>query len=139
MLALHYMNFITSAKVVDALLDAHPEGVLRKCNSGSWSMLPLHRALWCRANVQVVKTLLKQCPASAAITDDRKKLPLHHAVRQHEDWELLVLHMCDPYEKILSKYETPEELAEVVELLVEAYPNGATGKDSERRTPLHYA
>ena len=97
-------------KVIEALLNAYPEGCIAKDGSGSY---PLHLAC---ANVQsskIIFTLLKRAIKASKAKDDIGRLPLH----------LACVNGADPA---------------VIKALLDAYPTSCTVKDYNGHTAMTY-
>ena len=58
------------------MIRVYPDGLMQESQSG-W--VPLHVACWRGAYPEVIALLLRCCPASAWVMDDRGRLPLHKA------------------------------------------------------------
>lgn len=97
-------------EVIEALLNAYPEGCIAKDGSGSY---PLHLAC---ANVQsskIIFTLLKRAIKASKAKDDIGRLPLH----------LACVNGADPA---------------VIKALLDAYPTSCTVKDYNGHTAMTY-
>ena len=97
--------------VVDALLDAYPEGA-RCTDQDGW--IPLHCACFYGSSEEVVRARLRAFPKGAQSVDDEGRISLHYSCL-----------------KAASK--------PVVMALLSAFPKGAMVKDNEERLPLAHA
>jgi len=118
---------------VDALVEACPRCVLLADHQG---MLPLHYAcLTNRAHAALIARLLQHAGIeAAAMPDHMGRLPIHYAMGAP---------VCFPHEAVgtmiaqqVANGEQPCDA--VLQLLLEAYPEGASVRDRDGLTPLHY-
>lgn len=104
------LSYGAPAEVLRALLDAYPAAAEEKHPQG-WT--PLHYAE--KLDAEALKLLLARCPKTASReVDNEGALPLH--------W--------------VAEHDAPKE---VVELLLEAYPEGLSKRDGRGRVPAQLA
>jgi len=96
--------------VIEALLDAYPEGCVAKEGSGSH---PLHLACGNASSLETITTLLKKSRKATRIKDDIGRLPLHLACANGANLQ-------------------------VVKKLIDAYPGSCSMKDYNGHTALTY-
>jgi len=99
-------------EVIEALLDAYPEGCVAREGSGSH---PLHLACANGLSLETVLVLLKKSKKAARIKDDIGRLPLHLACANVGGANLLV-----------------------VKALIDAFPGSCSMKDYNGHTALTY-
>ena len=127
---------------VKALLYAKENATVRNRKG----QLPLHTAAW-TGNVEMVSLLLEAYPEGAQVPDEEGVLPLHYAVMEgrkevtyaaengHPEIVRLFLFFAGDVEvEIYSEIN-----AEIVSLLLEAYPEGAQVMNEHGILPMHVA
>lgn len=104
------------AKVIETLIEAHPQCVRHKTNS--LGLLPLHVAVRYVSleNTDVVKVLLRHYMEGAAVKDDNGQMALSYHVLY-----------C------------PNPLLEIIKMLVEAHPEFVKMSHTYNWYPLHHA
>lgn len=102
--------------VVEALIEAYPESVQMKAKSCNRIALHCTTCLFNPTNADVVEILLRRYREGASLRDVYGQTPLVYHLRQ-----------------------APSPSLEVVEMLVEAYPDSASTGDHDGCYPLHCA
>ena len=117
-------------EVVQLLLQLWPDGAKVADDLGR---LPLHDAVF-SGNLEAARLILNQWPAGVEVVDSFGRVPLHIAAGEMVavDRDELLLYV--QFRSIVSG-----DYLELVQLLVEAWPEGLTVADHRGRTPLYVA
>ena len=99
--------------IIQMMIKYAPE-VLEMKNINGW--LPIHSACIDGASLEVVQCLLTASPSTIKVEDNDGRIPLHHACNRYGDVYLL----------------------DVLNFLIESYPEGIHCKDKYGETPLDY-
>lgn len=152
MLPLHYCcENKAPIKVINALLEVYyPEATREKNDSGQ---LPLHICCENKAPMDVIRALLKEYPGSSQVRMGERcqyLLPLHFAFGNN--WPVDVIDDLLKTYPEAAKEEGAGKLPlhyacgnnaypplEVIEALINAYPNAISAKDKNGNLPLHIA
>jgi len=146
-----------SNKILQLLVDASPDGCLKKDHRGKqpWQLLkengwvaqrttfPLHRACRDGASLHLLKLLLDACPENTDKRDDNGKTPADllkesgRAEQPDRNHHMLLLH-CACSADFCNEGPT-KHLEKFLHLIIDAYPDGRTARDKKGMTPLHHA
>lgn len=157
--ALHRGCFNTDIiEVIEYLIEHSPENILER--QGNDGQLPLHCSAYDSHDEQVIELLISLYPQAVMTTNSSGKLPLHHACRnQHLGiFQSLIHHYQDPdahcnglavadnegripLHIAASKSRTfsEEESTELMQIMLDQYPEGVRVVDQNKRLPLHAA
>jgi len=132
--------------VIDALLDAHPEGARSKDQDG-W--IALHCACFYGSSEEVVRALLRVYPKGAQCLDDEGRLAVHYScLKAASDPVVMALLSAFPKGAMTRDNEQRLPLAHacskgaseaVISALLKVAPKAAQARDSQGRLPLHHA
>lgn len=148
-LPIHYACWRPSVpeKVIEALIEAYPESLKEKTKL--YGALPLHCAASRPSsahNFDVIKLLLRSYKEGVAVEDKDEQTPLHRYLRPMtsptlETTTLLVdaypdaVRMCDKFEMYPLHCAASYGNWEVLEYLINLYPDVLLKKDHEGKTP----
>jgi len=104
---------------------------------------PLHLAAERCASIEVVAYIALKYPKACTIEDYYGKLPLHYLVANSKVFleEVIMKHLCTPpaIEGLPSVRSYEDDFLDVVEFVIEIFPDALTHEDQRDRNPIETA
>ena len=119
-----------SQYIAQALISASPDSIKIEDNDGR---LPLHRACWSGASLNVLNFLIESYPEGIDHLNKKEETPLDilkknkYAEETDDNGMLRLHHVC------INGYSL-----HLVHFLIQAYPESTTVQDNDGNTPLQY-
>ena len=119
-----------SQYIAQALISASPDSIKIEDNDGR---LPLHRACWSGASLNVLNFLIESYPEGIDHKNKNEETPLDilkqnkYAERKVDNGMLRLHHVC------INGYSL-----HLIHFLIQAYPESTTVQDNDGNTPLQY-